>query len=104
MPRRRSLRGRLQWSSDGTVTAAASDRPSWGCATGNEYTDFGRALFGEALREERSLPIAFGRAVRVVDERDRAEGRRPSLPRLHLGARVQDKLGEIEARLGVATP
>lgn len=66
---------------------------------GNPYTDFGRAIFGEQLRHERSFPAAFASAVRSIGEREQAASLRASQPQLFQGAAIGAKLRELEARL-----
>ncbi len=76
------------------ITAAASDRPSFGCRDGARWTYFGDAFFNRALREETNLPAAFARA-RVLDaERERREGFDPSEPQIAGGAEVLARLGD----------
>src|SRR3954451_16675654 len=48
------------------ITAAAADRPSFGCEDGATWTYFGNALFNQALRTSRDLPTAFAEARRLV--------------------------------------
>lgn len=83
------------------ITAAAADRNSFGCADENEFTDFGRAYFQEALRETRSFTEAFERARSRVAEREQAEGLTPSLPQMGGGAALVPLL-EHFARTPVA--
>ena len=44
------------------ITAAAPDRPSFGCEDGATWTYFGDAFFNQALRGSRTLDEAFCRA------------------------------------------
>src|SRR5215212_2169794 len=79
------------------VTAAASDRPSFGCQDGARWTYFGEAFFNRALREEASLPAAFARARALVTERERREGFDPSEPQIAGGSEVLARLGDLMA-------
>ncbi len=81
------------------TTASSSERVSYGCAMGNAYTDFGKAIFGEQLRHGRSFPAAFASAVQLVEARDQEAGRRASHPQMFEGAAIGAKLRELEARL-----
>lgn len=54
------------------ITAARHDRRSFGCADENEFTYFGRAFFKDALPASGSFEDAFGRAERLVREREMA--------------------------------
>jgi hypothetical protein len=80
------------------ASAAADDRNSYGCATGNAYTDFGRALFGQ-LRRTRSFEAALAAATDEIARAEARDGRRASLPRVSKGAAIGAKLAELEARL-----
>ena len=66
---------------DGTliITAARSDRSSFGCADENEFTYFGRAFFKEALPASRSFQDAFSKADALVAEWERKD--QPNLER-----------------------
>lgn len=50
------------------ITAARADRRSFGCTDENEFTDFGRAYFKEALPQSGSFQEAFRRAEALVGE------------------------------------
>lgn len=64
------------------MTAARSDRTSFGCADENDFTYFGRALFAEALQQTRDLTEAFHLAQARVAEREAADHYEPSEPQL----------------------
>jgi hypothetical protein len=70
------------------ITAAASDRPSFGCQDGATWTYFGDAFFNQALRRQASLENVFAEAKRLVTERERREGFEPSNPQIAGGAEV----------------
>jgi hypothetical protein len=70
------------------ITAAAPDRPSFGCRDGATWTYFGDAFFNRALRTEPGLDAAFARARALVGERERREGFDPSDPQIAGGAEV----------------
>jgi hypothetical protein len=82
------------------ATAAADDRPSYGCAMGNPFTDFGRALFAEQLPRERSFVTAFTNTTRSIAERESAKDLLASRPQLFVGSAIAPKLRELEAQLG----
>jgi hypothetical protein len=50
------------------ITAARRDRRSFGCADENDFTDFGRAYFKEALPQSSSFQEAFRKAETLVNE------------------------------------
>ncbi|MDR2093680.1 MAG: C13 family peptidase [Azoarcus sp.] len=74
------------------MTASSAARNSFGCGDANELTDFGRAYFGEALKETRSFSEAFERAKVVIGEREAAKGFLPSLPQIAGGEALKDRL------------
>ncbi len=81
------------------ITAARSDRPSFGCSNENKFTYFGRAYFDEALRHTYSFIDAEATAVRTISKWETAENLRPSMPQIYVGAKIGPKLAEIETRL-----
>lgn len=83
-------------------TAASDDRPSYGCADGSAFTDFGRALFAEELPRNRSLLTAFPNVAKTIGAREADERRLASRPQLSQGARVAEKLAELEKQLASA--
>lgn len=74
------------------ITAAAADRSSFGCSHENRWTYFGEAFFRDALAHGADLATAFDIARDAIDERERAEGRRPSRPQMILGERLARQL------------
>jgi hypothetical protein len=75
----------LQDANTLVITAAAADRTSFGCNDENEFTEFGRAYFDEALRETSSFTRAFELAAKRIAEREKAENLTPSLPQMQGG-------------------
>jgi hypothetical protein len=81
------------------LTAAAADRPSFGCDAENDWTFFGDALINNAMRKPASLAAATTEAHRMV-ARWEAEGAiEPSLPQIVVGDRVPTWLPALEARM-----
>ncbi len=74
------------------ITAAAADRPSFGCEDGRTWTYFGDAFFNKALRAERRLDTAFLRAKELVTAREKREGFEPSNPQIAGGEAVLERL------------
>jgi hypothetical protein len=72
---------------DDTVVATSSavDRVSYGCAIGNEFTEFGRALFAEQLLHEKSIVVALQHAIESIRNREVDAGRTQSTPQLWVG-------------------
>lgn len=79
------------------ITASAADRNSFGCADDNEWTYFGEAFFGSALRETADLNVAFERAVEIVSSWETEAGHDPSLPQRAAGARIAPRLRALDA-------
>jgi hypothetical protein len=75
------------------ITAAAPDRPSFGCEDGATWTYFGDAFFNQALRASPTLDAAFCRAREIVTKRERREGFAPSRPQMAGGSEVLPLLG-----------
>ncbi len=88
---------------DGTIilTAASTDRLSFGCTNGADFTEFGRALFHDELTHEASFPAAFADTIRLVHEREIEQNRTPSLPQLYVGPAIGEKLHAYEERLAL---
>jgi hypothetical protein len=78
------------------ITAAASDRTSFGCAHGNEFTYFGGAFFRDALAKTRSFAEAFTLASELVTRQESAENLLPSRPQLWQGQAIGARLRAIE--------
>lgn len=74
------------------ITAAAPDKPSFGCRDGATWTYFGDAFFNRALRAEPRLDAAFARAREFVTARERREGFDPSNPQIAGGSAVLERL------------
>ncbi|ACL62853.1 Peptidase C13, legumain asparaginyl peptidase (plasmid) [Methylobacterium nodulans ORS 2060] len=70
------------------ITAAAADRPSFGCQDGARWTYFGDAFFNRSLRRAPDLETAFEGARRLVTARERRDGFEPSRPQLAGGSEV----------------
>src|SRR5215203_4046822 len=75
------------------ITAAAPDRPSFGCDDAATWTYFGEAFFNQALRGSRTLDAAFCPAREIVTKRERREGFAPSKPQMAGGSQVVPLLG-----------
>jgi len=74
------------------ITAAASDRTSFGCEAGRDFTYFGQAYFRDALSKTRSFTQAFEIARKLVTEQETAEGLRPSQPQISVGRAIAELL------------
>jgi Peptidase C13 family len=74
------------------ITAAAADKPSFGCRDGATWTYFGDAFFNKALRGNARLDTAFESARGLVTQRERREGFDPSNPQIAGGSQVLERL------------
>jgi hypothetical protein len=91
---------------DGTLlmTAARSDRPSFGCGADSNATFFGRAWLAEGLNRSTDFVEAFRYAESRIQQWERAEDFEPSHPQLSEGARIKAKLAEWQANLRSGAP
>jgi len=82
------------------ITASGPDRASFGCRDGAEWTDFGRAFFGEALTQAASFEGAFRIANRRIAERESQQRLEPSMPQIFVGEGIREHLLRLETRRG----
>jgi hypothetical protein len=86
------------------MTAADADHTSYGCGRLSELTFFGRAVFGEQLRQTHSFEEAFAAAVPVIRQRE-AEAGKPdgfSKPQISVGEGIRPLLKALAQRLDAA--
>ena len=81
------------------VSAAASDRSSFGCAAENDWTFFGDALVNRALRKPQPLGNAITEAIAQIAAWEKQGNLVPSLPLQSVGVEVQTWLTPLEARM-----
>ncbi|MCW4461597.1 C13 family peptidase [Sphingomonas sp. BT-65] len=81
------------------VSAASSDRSSFGCIAENDWTFFGDALINRALRKPQPLGQAMTEAVALIDGWEKQGNLKPSLPQQSVGVEVQAWLTPLEARM-----
>ena len=81
------------------ITAAASDRTSFGCASDNDWTFFGDALVNHALRKNQPLAAAFAGAREMIGMWERSGGLIPSNPQIAVGAQAASWLRPLELRM-----
>jgi len=82
------------------ITASAPERTSFGCRDGEQWTDFGRAYFAEALSQAASFEGAFRIARGRIAEREAREGLTPSDPQIFVGPGIREQLQRLETRRG----
>ncbi|HEY5721012.1 MAG TPA: C13 family peptidase [Allosphingosinicella sp.] len=88
----------LQSEGSAIVTAASSDRTSFGCAAENDWTYFGDAMINRALRKPQPLAAAFGEAQGLVAGWERQMRFIPSQPQIWIGDRT-GWLDSLERRM-----
>ncbi|WP_131667758.1 C13 family peptidase [Psychrobacter pygoscelis] len=81
------------------ITAASSDKMSFGCTNSAEMTYFGEAFFAESLRDNTSFAAAFKAASARVHERESMMGFEPSEPQMVVGKLMQTALPAFEQAL-----
>jgi hypothetical protein len=82
------------------LTAAAWNKPSFGCSDDRHLTYFGEGFYRDALPAAHDLRAAFDVTSREITRREEAEKLVPSEPQAHFGTLIEMRLGEIEtARL-----
>lgn len=81
------------------ITAAGSERQSFGCGHDGKYTYFGEAFFEQGLKQTGSFISAFERATKIIHERENKEGFENSEPQISVGVEIESKLEEFEKEL-----
>lgn len=79
------------------ISAAASDRSSFGCQPQNNWTFFGDAYFNHGIRNGESMLDAFDSAKRLIERWEREQNLSPpSNPQRFVGARAAQMLRTAE--------
>ncbi|HSV48134.1 MAG TPA: C13 family peptidase [Ramlibacter sp.] len=84
------------------MTAADATHTSYGCGRLSELTFFGRAVFGEQLRQKtHSFEQAFRAAVPLIAQREKEAGKDDgfSNPQISVGEQIRPVLRALEQRL-----
>ncbi|HEX6398723.1 MAG TPA: C13 family peptidase [Steroidobacteraceae bacterium] len=79
------------------ISAAAKNRPSFGCGADSELTYFGEAFYRDALPDAPTLREAFEAARLDIAAREKAEGERASNPQAWFGELMERKLDAFES-------
>ena len=74
------------------ITAAASDRTSFGCSDHRNLTYFGAAFYRDAMTKADSLKQAFSMAQTIIAKREASEHITPSEPQAYFGAELEGVL------------
>jgi Peptidase C13 family len=81
------------------VTAAASNRTSFGCAPGNDWTFFGDALINNGLRKPQPFNKAAEEATALITQWENSKQLVASRPQTFIGEKASIWLGPLEARM-----
>jgi hypothetical protein len=79
------------------LTAAHSDKTSFGCSNENDWTYFGDAYFNQALRTQTSFIDAFTVARGIIAGWEKRDGLTASDPQMFIGERIRSKLDALPA-------
>jgi hypothetical protein len=82
------------------ITAAASDRKSFGCDDKRQLTYFGEAFYRDALRGAPSLQAAFETARAELQAKETRGGITPSQPQASFGAEIERRLEGMRSGAG----
>lgn len=81
------------------VTAAASNRTSFGCAPGNDWTFFGDAFINNGLRKSQPFDKATEEAVALIAKWEASQKLVASRPQTFVGGKANVWLDPLEARM-----
>ena len=81
------------------VTAASSQRPSFGCTPGNDWTFFGDALMNNALRKPQKFDAAVAEATGLITKWEDALELKPSRPQVFIGENARIWLDVLENKM-----
>lgn len=98
--------GALKGPTTMIITAARADRPSFGCGTKSDITDFGRAFFVNGLNHNDNFDGAFAEAGKLISEWETQAGDEHSDPQISTTPQIeaQLKLWRAGLRLGPPVP
>ena len=82
-----------------TMTAASSEKPSFGCRAENDWTFFGDALINHAMRQPIPAADAFAAARTLISQWEVAERLDPSNPQIDIGVNAGAWLDKLDARV-----
>ena len=89
---------RLRSGTSVVITAAAADRPSFGCSPGNDWTYFGDAFINQAMRKPQPLGASFAEARRLVSQWEVRTRLPKSNPQMSVGMEATRWLTPLEKR------
>ncbi len=88
------------------ITAARSDRSSFGCGSDSDITYFGRAFLVNGLGQSADFIDAFGQAKAQISQWEKRDGFMPSEPQIAIGRGIEKQLllWRVGIAPGAATP
>jgi hypothetical protein len=86
------------------ITAARSDRASFGCGMDADITDFGRAFFVDGLNHNDSFTAAFAEASQLIDALETRDGEDHSYPQIATTPRIEAKLKAWRSGIHLGPP
>ncbi|MES2781517.1 MAG: C13 family peptidase [Pseudomonadota bacterium] len=81
------------------ITAASSQRTSFGCTPGNDWTFFGDALMNNAFRKPQRFDAAFAEATQLISQWEGALELKPSRPQVFVGDNARIWLDVLEQKI-----
>jgi hypothetical protein len=81
------------------VTAASSQRTSFGCAPGNDWTFFGDALMNNAFRKPQKFDAALAEATGLIAQWEGTLQVKPSRPQIFVGDNARVWLDALEDKM-----
>ena len=81
------------------ITAASSDRTSFGCQADSDWTFFGDALINNGLRKPQPLAAAESEATALIAAWEARGNLVPSHPQSAIGSRAESWLGVLDKRV-----
>jgi hypothetical protein len=81
------------------VTAASSNRPSFGCTPGNDWTFFGDALVNHAMRKSQPMAKAADEATGLISVWESKLGLQASNPQVSIGDSTAKWLAALELQM-----
>jgi hypothetical protein len=96
--------GPLVTPSTAILTAASTDRTSFGCKSDNDWTFFGDAVINHALRKPEGFAAAGNEAVAMIAGWETTGNLIPSQPQSYIGDDAKRWLAALEKTLPPITP
>lgn len=81
------------------LTAASSNRPSFGCTPGNDWTFFGDALVNHAMRKSQPMAKAAEEATALISMWEAKLGLEPSNPQVSIGEDTAKWLAALDTQM-----